>query len=102
MTLSSRRRTARHHSCAMILSGYLSSHRAPDEDPLDRSERPTWPSPQMALKHHHVVGFAHDQIDITQLDQVLAAVQYHRPRLAINAAAFNDVDGTESRCDEDF
>jgi dTDP-4-dehydrorhamnose reductase len=57
---------------------------------------------QMPLKHHHVVALAHDQIDITQLDQVLASVQYHRPRLAINAAAFNDVDGTESRCDEDF
>ena len=57
---------------------------------------------QMPLKHHHVVALAHDQIDITQPDQVLAAVQYHRPRLAINAAAFNDVDGRESRCDEDF
>jgi dTDP-4-dehydrorhamnose reductase len=57
---------------------------------------------QMALKHHHVVALAHDPIDITQLDQVLAAVQYHRPRLTTNAAAFNDVDGAESRCDEAF
>ena len=28
---------------------------------------------QMALKHHHVVAFAHDQLDITQLDQVLCS-----------------------------
>jgi len=33
---------------------------------------------------------------------VLAAVQYHRPSLAINAAAFNDVDGAETRFAEAF
>ena len=29
-------------------------------------------------------------------------MQYHGPRLTINAAAFNDVDGAASRCDEAF
>ena len=31
---------------------------------------------QMVLKHHHVVALAHDQIDITQLDQVLGFVAW--------------------------
>lgn len=57
---------------------------------------------QIVLTYHQVVALAHDQIDITRLDQVLAAVHYYQPDLAINAAACNDVDGAESRCGEAF
>ena len=57
---------------------------------------------QIVLTYHQVVALAHDQIDITRLDQVLAAVHYYQLDLAINAAAFNDVDGAESRCGEAF
>jgi dTDP-4-dehydrorhamnose reductase len=54
---------------------------------------------QVALKHHQVIALARDQLDITKLDEVRAAVQHHLPSLVLNAAAFNDVDGAETECD---
>jgi dTDP-4-dehydrorhamnose reductase len=57
---------------------------------------------QTALAHHQVVALAHDHADITNLDQVLAAVRAHQPDVTINTAAFNDVDGAESRPDDAY
>jgi dTDP-4-dehydrorhamnose reductase len=51
---------------------------------------------QVALQHHQIAALAHDNLDITDLEAVRAAIAHHRPDLALNAAAFNDVDGAEA------
>ena len=52
-------------------------------DPLEKR----WP----------VVSLTRDELDITSESAVRAALDNHRPGLVINAAAFTDVDGAESR-----
>jgi dTDP-4-dehydrorhamnose reductase len=54
------------------------------------------------LRVHVVSGLAHGQLDIASLDAVRHAIDAHRPGLVINAAAFNDVDGAETRPDEAY
>ena len=49
------------------------------------------------LAQHEVVALDRGALDITRLDAVRAAIAGHRPAIVINAAAFNDVDGAESR-----
>src|SRR4029434_10621356 len=49
-----------------------------------------------ALAGHDVSALEHAQLDITQLDDVRAAVTSCRPAVIINSAAFNNVDGAES------
>ncbi len=44
-----------------------------------------------------VVSLSRDELDITSESAVRAALENHQPRLVINAAAFTDVDGAESR-----
>jgi dTDP-4-dehydrorhamnose reductase len=55
-----------------------------------------------ACKHHEVLALSHHALDITQLDKVRDALWAYRPSLVINAAAFNDVDGAESRSAEAY
>jgi dTDP-4-dehydrorhamnose reductase len=50
-----------------------------------------------ALAAHELVALGHAALDITRFDAVRDAVALHRPALVINASAFNDVDGAESR-----
>lgn len=50
-----------------------------------------------ALGQHEVVALDRVTLDITRLEQVRAAIAGYRPAMVINAAAFNDVDGAESR-----
>jgi dTDP-4-dehydrorhamnose reductase len=50
-----------------------------------------------ACPRHEIIPLARTQLDITNADMVAAAIAAHRPALLINAAAFNDVDGAESR-----
>jgi dTDP-4-dehydrorhamnose reductase len=52
---------------------------------------------QASLRTHDTVALEHRQLDITQLNAVRDAVALHQPHLVINAAAFNDVDGAETR-----
>ncbi len=51
----------------------------------------------LALAAHELVALEHAALDITRFDAVRDAVALHRPALMINASAFNDVDGAESR-----
>jgi dTDP-4-dehydrorhamnose reductase len=53
-----------------------------------------------ACKRHEVTALAHAELDITDAAKVNAAIAHYRPELLINAAAFNDVDGAESRAAE--
>lgn len=55
-----------------------------------------------SLAAHELVALGHAALDITQFDDVRNAVAFHRPALVINASAFNDVDGAESRAAEAF
>lgn len=55
---------------------------------------------QRALGQHQVVAVDRRALDITRLDQVREAIDGYRPAMVINAAAFNDVDGAESRAVE--
>jgi dTDP-4-dehydrorhamnose reductase len=55
---------------------------------------------QTALGQHQVVAVDRRVLDITRLDQVREAIDGYRPAMVINAAAFNDVDGAESRAAE--
>ena len=48
-------------------------------------------------KRWQVVSLTRDELDITSESAVRAALDNHRPGLVINAAAFTDVDGAESR-----
>ena len=91
MTLSYRRRIVRPLTCAMILSGYLPSNSAPNEDSLNWCQRPTWPSPPDGSKTPPRGGACSDQIDIAQLDQVLAAA-------AISWASLDDQCRGLQRC----
>ena len=55
-----------------------------------------------ACKLHEVVALDHGALDITELEKVRDAINSHRPDLLINASAFNDVDGAESRSEEAY
>lgn len=44
-----------------------------------------------------MVGLSHSELDITDARKVADALNAYRPDLLINASAFNDVDGAESR-----
>jgi dTDP-4-dehydrorhamnose reductase len=55
-----------------------------------------------ALAAHELVALGHAALDITRFDDVRDALALHRPALVINASAFNDVDGAESRQAEAF
>src|SRR6202171_6766858 len=55
-----------------------------------------------ALKEHQVVSLLHAQLDVARLDDVRMALAHYRPDLVINASAFNQVDGAESRVAEAF
>jgi dTDP-4-dehydrorhamnose reductase len=55
-----------------------------------------------ACRRHEVSALSHHALDITQLDKVRDALGAYRPGLVINAAAFNDVDGAESRSAEAY
>ncbi len=57
---------------------------------------------QASLRAHEVVALDHAQLDIASLNAVRDAVVAHRPDLVINAAAFNDVDGAETRPEEAY
>jgi dTDP-4-dehydrorhamnose reductase len=45
---------------------------------------------------HDVVGFTHEELDITDLSAVTDAVLAEEPEVLINCAAWTDVDGAES------
>jgi dTDP-4-dehydrorhamnose reductase len=55
-----------------------------------------------ACKRHEVVALDRHALDITELGKVRDAISSHRPDLLINASAFNDVDGAESRIIEAY
>jgi dTDP-4-dehydrorhamnose reductase len=55
---------------------------------------------QTALSKHEVVALDRRALDITRLERVREAMAVYRPQMVINAAAFNDVDGAESRSAE--
>lgn len=55
-----------------------------------------------ALADHEVIALGHSALDLTRLEAVREAVGAARPTIAINAAAFNDVDGAESRSIEAY
>jgi dTDP-4-dehydrorhamnose reductase len=52
---------------------------------------------QVALNRHEVVALDRRALDISQLSLVRESVAAYRPAMVINAAAFNDVDGADSR-----
>jgi dTDP-4-dehydrorhamnose reductase len=56
----------------------------------------------VACRQHAVVALDHRALDITELDQVREAIKGHLPDLVVNASAFNDVDGAESRIAEAY
>lgn len=51
---------------------------------------------QATLTAYDLIALSHQQLDISQLQQVRDALSAHRPALVINAAAYNNVDGAES------
>jgi len=57
---------------------------------------------QASLRGHDLVALGHAQLDITRLAAVREAIDAHSPDLVINAAAFNDVDGAESRPEDAY
>jgi len=56
----------------------------------------------VACRQHEVVALDHRALDITELDQVREAINGHLPDIVVNASAFNDVDGAESRIAEAY
>lgn len=50
-----------------------------------------------ALAHHEVEAAGRERLDITRLDNVRGAITAFAPDLVINAAAYNDVDGAETK-----
>lgn len=57
---------------------------------------------QIAVVQHEVVALDRSRLDITRLSPVQEAIAGYRPAMVINAAAFNDVDGAESRASEAY
>jgi dTDP-4-dehydrorhamnose reductase len=57
---------------------------------------------QTSLRAHELIALGHAQLDISHLAAVRDVIAAHRPALVINAAAFNDVDGAETRSDEAY
>lgn len=55
-----------------------------------------------ALATHELASLDHRALDVARLEDVRAAVTQHRPALVVNASAFNDVDGAESRIAEAY
>jgi dTDP-4-dehydrorhamnose reductase len=55
-----------------------------------------------SLASHELIALDHAALDVTKIEQVGAVLDFHRPQLIINASAFNDVDGAESRADEAY
>jgi dTDP-4-dehydrorhamnose reductase len=55
-----------------------------------------------SLALHSMVALDRYALDVTQLEQVRDAIEYHKPDLVINASAFNDVDGAESQVAEAY
>ena len=55
-----------------------------------------------SLSAHLVVALDRHALDVTQIDKVRDALVHHRPDLVINASAFNDVDGAETRAAEAY
>jgi dTDP-4-dehydrorhamnose reductase len=51
---------------------------------------------KIAPAHIEAIGLAHSECDISEAEQVDAALETHRPQLVINAAAFTAVDAAES------
>jgi dTDP-4-dehydrorhamnose reductase len=47
------------------------------------------------LDAHELIAPDHSSLDVTDLDQICAAVKSCGPDLVVNASAFNDVDGAE-------
>lgn len=57
---------------------------------------------QIAIVQHEVIALDRNRLDITRLSLVREAIAGYRPAMVINAAAFNDVDGAESRASEAY
>jgi dTDP-4-dehydrorhamnose reductase len=57
---------------------------------------------QTVLAGKQLVALGHRDLDITQAERVVRAIEQHEPDLVINAAAFNDVDGAEDLRTEAF
>jgi dTDP-4-dehydrorhamnose reductase len=55
-----------------------------------------------ALNEHQVAPLNRSELDVARLDQVRKALAHYHPDLVINASAFNQVDGAESRVTEAF
>ena len=55
-----------------------------------------------SLRHHDLIALRRSEFDITDLDHVHEVLTRDKPDLLINAAAFNDVDGAESRRSEAY
>jgi dTDP-4-dehydrorhamnose reductase len=55
-----------------------------------------------ALLGHEVVGLSRAQLDITKFNLVRDALDWHRPELVINAAAYTNVDDAESEQDSAY
>jgi dTDP-4-dehydrorhamnose reductase len=56
----------------------------------------------VACRQHQVDGLDRHVLDITEIGKVREAISKYRPDLLINASAFNDVDGAESRVREAY
>jgi dTDP-4-dehydrorhamnose reductase len=56
----------------------------------------------VACRQHDVIALDHRALDITELDKVREAIGGYRPDLVVNASAFNEVDGAESRMAEAY
>lgn len=51
---------------------------------------------QAGLKEHHVIARDQEQLNITHLEAVRAALHEYHPHIVVNAAAFTDVDRAET------
>jgi dTDP-4-dehydrorhamnose reductase len=56
----------------------------------------------VACGQHELIALDRRALDITELDKVREAIGGHRPDLVVNASAFNEVDGAESRTAEAY
>jgi len=57
---------------------------------------------QLSLGRHDVLAVDLGELDVVRLDAVRDAVAAYRPDVVINAAAFTDVDGAETRQEEAY